>query len=142
MANNELTFISVKPDGMQCGVVDDIIKHVEQKGFCLVAMKLVKASEEHLKQHSIDLKDHPFFPGLVKDMNSGPMWPWSGRDECGEDGPGDAGGDQPVADSQPGTIRGDLCSSSFMAVTRTKARRKTSASGLSGGTGGQQVLWL
>jgi hypothetical protein len=32
-----------------------------------------QASEEHLKQHYIDLKDRPFFPGLVKYMNSGPV---------------------------------------------------------------------
>ena len=46
---------------------------IEQKGFRLVAMKFLRASEEHLKQHYIDLKDRPFFPGLVKYMNSGPV---------------------------------------------------------------------
>ena len=34
---------------------------------------ICQASEEHLKQHYIDLKDRPFFPGLVKYMNSGPV---------------------------------------------------------------------
>ena len=33
----------------------------------------LKASEELLKQHYIDLKDRPFYPGLVKYMNSGPI---------------------------------------------------------------------
>ena len=46
---------------------------IEQKGFRLVAMKFLRASEEHLKQHYIDLKVRPFFPGLVKYMNSGPV---------------------------------------------------------------------
>lgn len=36
-------------------------------------MKFLVASEEHLKQYYVDLKDHPFFPGLVKYMNSRPV---------------------------------------------------------------------
>lgn len=38
-----------------------------------VLSALLKASEDLLKQHYIDLKDRPFFPGLVKYMNSGPI---------------------------------------------------------------------
>uniref|UniRef100_A0A8C5W7T4 Nucleoside diphosphate kinase A n=1 Tax=Microcebus murinus TaxID=30608 RepID=A0A8C5W7T4_MICMU len=72
MANLERTFIAVKPDGVQRGLVGEIIKRFEQKGFRLVALKLLR-SEEHLKQHYIDLKDPHFFPGLVKYMNSGPI---------------------------------------------------------------------
>ncbi|XP_040322351.1 nucleoside diphosphate kinase B, partial [Herpailurus yagouaroundi] len=68
-----------------------------------------QASEELLKQHYIDLKDRPFFPGLVKYMNSGPVvamvWEGlnvvkTGRVMLGETNP---------ADSKPGTIRGDFC---------------------------------
>ncbi|KAH0509549.1 Nucleoside diphosphate kinase B [Microtus ochrogaster] len=73
MANLERTFIAIKPDGMQCSLVGEIIKRFKQKGFSLVAMKFLRASEEHLKQHYIDLKDHLFFPGLVKYMNSRPV---------------------------------------------------------------------
>ena len=38
-----------------------------------VTSALSKASEDLLKQHYIDLKDRPFYPGLVKYMNSGPV---------------------------------------------------------------------
>ena len=69
MANFECTFIATKPDGVHCGLVGEIIKRFEQKGFCLVAMKFLWASEEHLKQHYIDLKDCSFFSGLVNYMN-------------------------------------------------------------------------
>lgn len=102
-------FIAIKPDGVQRGLVGEIIKRFEQKGFRLVAMKFLRASEEHLKQHYIDLKDRPFFPGLVKYMNSGPVvamvWEGlnvvkTGRMMLGETNP---------ADSKPGTIRGDFC---------------------------------
>ncbi|XP_012666325.1 nucleoside diphosphate kinase B-like [Otolemur garnettii] len=72
MANLKHTFIPIKLD-VQRGLVGEIIKSFEQKGFRLMAMKFFRASEEHLKQHYIDLKDRPFFPGLVKYMNSGPV---------------------------------------------------------------------
>ncbi|XP_006839475.1 PREDICTED: nucleoside diphosphate kinase B-like [Chrysochloris asiatica] len=68
MANTERTFIAIKMEGMQHDLVGDIIKHFEQKGFRLVAMKFMKAYEEHTKQHYIDLKD---CLRLVKYMNSG-----------------------------------------------------------------------
>lgn len=109
MANNERTFIAVKPDGVQRGLVGEIIKRFEQKGFRLVSMKLMQASEDLLKEHYIDLKDRPFFSGLVKYMHSGPVvamvWEGlnvvkTGRVMLGETNP---------ADSKPGTIRGDFC---------------------------------
>ncbi|KAM4698473.1 nucleoside diphosphate kinase A1 [Rhinophrynus dorsalis] len=108
-ANKERTFIAIKPDGVQRGLIGEIIKRFEQKGFRLVAMKFMQASEELLKQHYIDLADRPFYPGLVKYMGSGPVVPmvWeglnvvkTGRVMLGETNP---------ADSKPGTIRGDFC---------------------------------
>ncbi|XP_061079836.1 nucleoside diphosphate kinase B [Conger conger] len=106
---DESTFIAVKPDGVQRGLVGEIIKRFEQKGFKLVAMKFVQASEELLKEHYTDLKALPFYPGLVKYMNSGPVvamvWEGlnvvkTGRVMLGETNP---------ANSKPGTIRGDFC---------------------------------
>ncbi|KAM7426051.1 Nucleoside diphosphate kinase B [Porites harrisoni] len=105
----ERTFIMVKPDGVQRGLIGDIIKRFEQKGFKLVAMKFMQASEEHLRQHYADLSNLPFFPGLVKHMASGPVvamvWEGlgvvkTGRVMLGETDP---------AKSKPGTIRGDYC---------------------------------
>ncbi|KAK2184619.1 hypothetical protein NP493_258g05038 [Ridgeia piscesae] len=109
MAQRERTFIMIKPDAVQRGLIGDIIKRFEQKGFKLVAMKLVQASEEHLKKHYSDLSSKPFFGGLVKYMSSGPVVPmvWeglnvvkTGRIMLGETNP---------ANSLPGTIRGDFC---------------------------------
>merc|ERR1712242_302535 len=107
--NRERTFIMLKPDAVQRGLVGDIIKRFEQKGFKLVALKMMHASEELLKEHYADLAKKPFFPGLVKYMNSGPVVPmvWegnnvvkTGRVMLGETNP---------ANSAPGTIRGDFC---------------------------------
>ncbi|KAJ8399773.1 hypothetical protein AAFF_G00408780 [Aldrovandia affinis] len=105
----ERTFIAIKPDGVQRRLVGEIIKRFEQKGFKLVAMKFLHASEDILKEHYIDLKDRPFYAGLVDYMHSGPVvaMVWEGFDVVkigrvmlGETNP---------ADSKPGTIRGDFC---------------------------------
>merc|ERR1711909_144856 len=72
-ANNERTFIMLKPDAVHRGLVGEIIKRFEQKGFKLVAMKFMQASEELLKEHYADLSKKGFFPGLIKYMGSGPV---------------------------------------------------------------------
>lgn len=99
----------VKPDGVQRGIVGKIIKRFEQKGFKLVALKMLWPSEQLLQQHYSDLSARPFFPGLVKYMSSGPVVPmvWEGL-EVVRTGRVMLGATNP-AESAPGTIRGDLC---------------------------------
>jgi nucleoside-diphosphate kinase len=63
----------VKPDGVQRGLVGEIIKRFEQKGYQLVALKLVSPGKEHMETHYEDLKDKKFFPGLISYMTSGPV---------------------------------------------------------------------
>ncbi|TMS21847.1 Nucleoside diphosphate kinase B, partial [Larimichthys crocea] len=105
----ERTFLAIKPDGVQRGIIGEIIKRFEVKGFKLVGLKMLHASDELLNEHYIDLKDRPFFPTLIKYMSSGPVvamvWEGkgvvkTGRVMLGETNP---------ADSKPGTIRGDFC---------------------------------
>jgi len=106
--NHERTFIMVKPDAVQRGLVGEIIKRFERKGFKLVAMKMMHASEELLTEHYGALSEKVFFPDIIKYMNSGPVVPmvWeglnivkTGRVMLGETNP---------AASAPGTIRGDF----------------------------------
>uniref|UniRef100_A0A2K6PY55 Nucleoside diphosphate kinase n=1 Tax=Rhinopithecus roxellana TaxID=61622 RepID=A0A2K6PY55_RHIRO len=109
MANCEHTFIAIKPDGVQWGLVGEIIKRFEQKRFHLVGLKFMQASEDLLKEHYIDLKDRPFFVGLVKYMHSGPVaaMVWEGLNVV-KTGRVMLRETNPV-DSKPGTIRGDFC---------------------------------
>ena len=58
----------VKPDGVQRGLVGEIISRFERKGFKLVALKVMHASSELLNEHYRDLAGKPFFPGLVTYM--------------------------------------------------------------------------
>ena len=67
-SNAERTFIMIKPDAVHRGICGEIIKRFENKGFKLVAMKFMQASEDHLKNHYADLSSKPFFAGLVKYM--------------------------------------------------------------------------
>jgi len=104
---SEQTFIAVKPDGVQRGLVGDIISRFEKRGFKLAALKIVTASKEHLEKHYADLSDKPFFPGLVTYMASGPIvaMVWEGR-EVVKTGRLILGATNPLA-SAPGTIRFD-----------------------------------
>ncbi|XP_054891296.1 nucleoside diphosphate kinase 3 isoform X1 [Poeciliopsis prolifica] len=106
---NERTFIAVKPDGVQRKLVGEIVRRFEKRGFKLVALKLIKASEELLSEHYWELRNKPFYSTLISYMSSGPVvaMVWQGMDVVktarkmlGETNP---------ADSLPGTIRGDFC---------------------------------
>jgi len=108
-ANGQRSFIMLKPDAVHRGLVGEIVSRFERKGFKMVAMKFMQASQELLKNHYSDLSKKPFFPELIRYMSSGPVVPmvWegvnvvkTGRMMLGKTNP---------RDSLPGTIRGDYC---------------------------------
>ncbi|KAJ1778180.1 nucleoside diphosphate kinase Ndk1 [Coemansia sp. RSA 2523] len=109
--SKERTFIAVKPDGVQRGLVSDIIARFERRGYKLVGMKLLVPSAALAKEHYADLSSKPFFAGLVDYMTNGKapvlgmVWEGpavikQGRVMLGATDPKAAG---------PGTIRGDYC---------------------------------
>lgn len=109
MAPRERTFIMVKPDGVQRGLVGEVIARFENRGYKLVALKFMMAGEALLKEHYADLAGKPFFNGLVKFMQTGPVVPmvWeganailTGRDMIGATNP---------LQAKLGTVRGDYC---------------------------------
>ena len=108
-ANRERTFIMIKPDGVQRGLIGQIISRFETKGFKLVAMKLNSPTREHLERHYADLSSKGFFAGLINYMASGPVccMVWEG-DNAVKTGRKMLGATKPF-DSEPGTIRGDFC---------------------------------
>ncbi|KAI8797880.1 nucleoside diphosphate kinase [Biomphalaria glabrata] len=104
----ERTFIAVKPDGVQRGLIGEIIKRFEARGYKMVAGKLIWAPKDLLKNHYKDLADKPFYNGLVEYMSSGPVFAmvWEGK-EVVKMGRQMLGATNPLA-SMPGTIRGDF----------------------------------
>merc|ERR1712023_154599 len=103
------TFIALKPDAVQRGLIGTIIARFEAKGFKLVAMKMVKPSKEFAEKHYADLSSKPFFPALVEYFSSGPVVAmcWEGLNVI-KTGRKMIGATNPDA-AEPGSIRGDLC---------------------------------
>jgi len=108
-ANGERTFIMLKPDAVQRGLVGTIIDRFEARGFKLLAAKFMRASESLLRTHYADLAKKGFFPELIRYMGSGPVVPmvWQGLNAV-KQGRVMLGATNPK-DSDPGTIRGDFC---------------------------------
>ncbi|MCK5031415.1 MAG: nucleoside-diphosphate kinase [Thermoplasmatales archaeon] len=69
----ERTFIMIKPDAVQRGLVGDIISRFERKGIKLVAMKLASVSKELAEKHYGIHKGKPFFEPTVKYIMSSPV---------------------------------------------------------------------
>jgi nucleoside-diphosphate kinase len=105
----ERSYVMIKPDGVQRGLVGAIIKRFETKGFKLLALKMVSPSKTHLESHYEDLKSKKFFPDLISYMLLGPVvaMVWQGRSVVAT-GRKMLGATNPL-DSAPGTIRGDFC---------------------------------
>lgn len=104
----ERTFIAIKPDGVQRGLVGEIIRRFETKGFTLVGLKFMQVSRELAEQHYDVHKDKPFFAGLVNFITSGPVvaMVWEG-DGVVASARKLIGATNPLS-AEPGTIRGDF----------------------------------
>ena len=101
----------IKPDGVQRGLVGEIIGRFEQKGFKLAELKMLTPTREMAEAHYGVHHDKPFFNGVVSFIISGPVvaMVWEGDgvvDLCRKM----MGATKPV-DSAPGTIRGDFANS-------------------------------
>uniref|UniRef100_A0A804ULH6 nucleoside-diphosphate kinase n=1 Tax=Zea mays TaxID=4577 RepID=A0A804ULH6_MAIZE len=69
----EQSYIMIKPDGVQRGLVGEIISRFEKKGFLLKGLKLFQCPKDLAQEHYKDLKDKPFFPKLIDYITSGPV---------------------------------------------------------------------
>ncbi|XP_016557791.2 nucleoside diphosphate kinase III, chloroplastic/mitochondrial isoform X2 [Capsicum annuum] len=107
-AEMERTFIAIKPDGVQRGLISEILSRFERKGFKLVGIKIVVPQKDFAQKHYHDLKDRPFFNGLCGFLSSGPVvamvWEGEGVIKYGRKL---IGATDPQK-SEPGTIRGTL----------------------------------
>lgn len=69
----ERTFIMIKPDGVQRGLIGDIISRFEKKGIKIVAMKMVSVDKELAEKHYGVHKGKPFFEPTVEYIISSPV---------------------------------------------------------------------
>lgn len=105
---SERTLVLVKPDGVERGLIGEVLKRIETKGFKIVALELRTLDRATAEAHYGEHKDKPFFGSLVDFITGGPLvaaviegneaiaaW----RSMMGATNP---------ASAAPGTIRGDL----------------------------------
>ena len=102
------TFVMVKPDGVQRGLVGEIVSRLEVKGLKLVAARFEVLTEKRFTEQYREHLEKPFFLSLKQFIMGGPcfLMVWEGRDVVplvrkmvGTTNPQEAA---------PGTIRGDF----------------------------------
>ena len=75
----ERTFIAIKPDGVQRGLVGEILGRFERKGFKLVGLKQITPSRALAEQHYGVHTDVPSLLVWLTSSPPAPWWPWSGK---------------------------------------------------------------
>ncbi len=102
------TLVIIKPDGVQRGLIGEIISRFEKRGLKLTAAKFIKITREFAERQYAIHKGKPFFEGLVNYMISTPVLAmiWEGEKAI-EAVRQTIGATNPL-ESLPGTIRHDL----------------------------------
>ena len=107
----ERSVILVKPDGVQRGLIGEIIHRFERKGLKLVGLKMISLNDAVLDEWYVHHKDKPFFGGLKSYMKSYPVVAMllEGKDVVATIRK--MIGITKARDAEPGTIRGDFAMS-------------------------------
>ncbi|HET9052203.1 MAG TPA: nucleoside-diphosphate kinase [Candidatus Dormibacteraeota bacterium] len=104
----ERTLVLVKPDGVQRGLVAEILGRFERRGLHLAGLKLMRVDRELAGRHYAEHAGKPFYAGLIDFITSGPVVAMvlegtgvvaAVRTMMGATNP---------ANAAPGTVRGDL----------------------------------
>ena len=106
--SGDRTFVMVKPDGVQRGLIGDIVSRFETRGLKLVAGKFMRIDDALAREHYAEHVDEPFFEDLSEFITSGPVFAmvWEGQDAIAQVRA--MMGETDPAESAPGTIRGDF----------------------------------
>jgi nucleoside-diphosphate kinase len=114
----ERTLILVKPDGVARGLVGEIVRRVEAKGYRLIAVHLRRATPELLAEHYAEHLGKPFYQPLVDFMLSGPVVAIIAEGQRVIEGFRALAGATDPTVALPGTIRGDLARDWGLAVVQ------------------------
>lgn len=101
------TLVLLKPDCYSRGLMGEVIKRIEQKGYAIVAMRMEWLHQKRAEEHYAVHKDQPFFENLVTALIEGPIVVMAVQGEGVIEGMRRMLGS--TFDAQPGTIRGDFC---------------------------------
>jgi len=104
----EKTFIILKPDAVQRGLIGEIISRFEARGLKMVAMKMIHVSKDLASEHYAVHAERPFYESLIGYITSSPVVAMvlEGSDAIASVR-NTVGATKP-AEAAPGTIRGDF----------------------------------
>lgn len=110
------TLVLVKPDGVRRGLVGEVLRRIEAKGYVLVALDLRLADDALLAEHYAEHVGKPFYAPLVEFMRSGPVVAAVIEGQRVIEGFRVLAGATDPTTAPPGTIRGDLARDWGLAV--------------------------
>ena len=104
----ERTLVLIKPDGVQRGLIGEVIGRLEKRGLRLVAAKFLQVSQELAETHYAIHKGKPFYDGLIQYITSAPVMAmvWEGPQAVAAVRQ-TMGATRPL-ESLPGTVRHDF----------------------------------
>ncbi len=103
----ERTLVLIKPDGVERGLVGEILSRFEKKGLKIVGLQMLKMDHSLAEKHYAEHKDQPFFAGLINFMTSSPIIAAIIEGEGAVVAVRSLMGCTNPLKSPPGTIRGD-----------------------------------
>ncbi|MBS3942101.1 MAG: nucleoside-diphosphate kinase [Actinobacteria bacterium] len=104
----ERTLILVKPDGVERGLVGEVIARIERKGYALEALELRTLEREKAEEHYGEHTDKPFFGELVDFITSAPLVAMCVSGEGAIANMRNLMGATNPLEATPGSIRGDF----------------------------------
>lgn len=111
MAEWQRTFVMLKPDAVERGLIGELIGRFERKGLRIVALKLMRVSRELAERHYAEHRQKPFFQGLVDFVTSAPVVVMALEGEEAIAQVRALVGATRPSEATPGSIRGDLAMS-------------------------------
>ncbi len=103
----ETTFLMVKPDGVQRGLLGDVISRVEKRGLRIIAIKMLEIERERAEDHYAEHEGKEFYESLLDYITSGPVVAMAVRGDSAISIIRDMVGATDPKEARPGTIRGD-----------------------------------
>jgi len=104
----ERTLVIIKPDGVQRGLIGEIIRRFERRGLRIVALKLMHITPQLAEQHYAVHKGKPFYAGLIQYITAAPVVVMALEGKRAIDIVRRTMGATHPAEAAPGTIRADF----------------------------------
>ena len=120
----ERSLVIIKPDGVERGLVGEIIKRFENAGLKILGIKMIWIDKKFAETHYSAHKTKPFFKELVEFITEGPVVAFAVEGVHAVDNARRLVGDTSPHEAAPGTIRGDFAHLSMAYASKKKSGGK------------------